>query len=165
MPKEPLKILAIIPGTRYLGLAIFYGPQLRDWRIKDIREKRLKGRVEKAKKILSYFIARYEPQVLALKKLNPSRSSANLNQLIAKIKELAKKENLKLYQYSIEEIKAFFSEGKRLNKKGLAEKVAQWSPVLLSALEREKENKNSYHIRVFEAAALGLICFYKLDKT
>jgi len=31
MPQNPLKVLGINPGTRYLGIAYFYGDDLLDW--------------------------------------------------------------------------------------------------------------------------------------
>jgi len=161
--KPILKILSIIPRSRYLAIAIFYDADLRDWRIKDIREKGIKNRIKKAKKILSYFIERYEPHVLAIKKLDPIRSSPNLNNLARQIKEFARRKGLRVCQLSLPEIKASIAPGERINKKDLAELVVSQYPELLPDLEKEQRNRNAYYLREFEAVALGLACFYKLD--
>ena len=34
MINEPVRIIGINPGTRYLGIAVFIGPEPREWRIK-----------------------------------------------------------------------------------------------------------------------------------
>ena len=39
MTNKPLKILAINPGTRYLGIAVFVGTDLREWAVKVIKGK------------------------------------------------------------------------------------------------------------------------------
>ena len=82
--REPVKILSIVPGTKYLGTSLFYGSELRDWGIKVLNEKGTDGKVKKVKDIISDFIERYEPQVLAVKKLDLKKSSKNLNSLVRK---------------------------------------------------------------------------------
>jgi Holliday junction resolvasome RuvABC endonuclease subunit len=164
MPRKLLKILGINPGTRYFGIAVFQGPELKDWGIKVVKGRWSKEKMRRVMKIVSRLTEQYEPKVLAIKKLHPSRSSNNLKSLVRKIKELARRKKLKVYQYSIEELEAFFSPGEKTNKKGLAELVASAYPELLNELKKEKTSKNSYHLRMFEAVALGSMCFHQLDK-
>jgi Holliday junction resolvasome RuvABC endonuclease subunit len=109
MIREPLKILGINPGTRYLGLAVLYGQELMDWRVKVLNGKWSKEKMKKAIEIISDFIERYEPSVLAIKKPHPSRRSLNLARLVAKIKVFLKRKGLKIYQYSIKDLRLFQS--------------------------------------------------------
>lgn len=164
MLKKPLTILGINPGSRYLGMAVFRGPELRDWRVKIIKGKGPKEKMEKIKEIVTSFIELYQADVLAVKKLHPSRRSGNLKRLVAKIKELSKRKGLKVYQYSMGDLEVFFSPEERINKKGLAEIITSKYPFLFHELKKEKSNKNLYHIRMFEAVALGSACFHQLDK-
>jgi len=164
MPKEPLKIIAINPGTRYLGIAVFQGTELMDWRIKILKGKWSKEKMKKAIGIISDFIERYETAVLAIKKLHPSRRSQNLTLLVARIKEFSKRRGLKVYQYSIKELEDFFVENEKLNKRNLAEAVVSKYPVLSHDLNEERSHKNPYHIRAVEAVALASICLSQLDK-
>lgn len=163
-PRPPLKILSVIPGTRYLGIAVFYDTDLRDWRIKEVREKGIKNKIKKAKRLFSGFIERYRPQVLAIKKLDPIRSSPHLNKLAREIRGLARRKGLKVFQYRLSEIKAAIAPSEKINKRKLAETVVFQYSELLPDLEKEKKNRNTYYLREFEAVALGLVCFFKLDE-
>jgi Holliday junction resolvasome RuvABC endonuclease subunit len=135
-----------------------------DWRVKVLKGKWSKEKMKRAIEIISELIDRYEPDVLAIKKLHSSRSSQNLGQFVAKIKELSRKRGLKVCQYSIKELESFFNPEEKINKKRLAEIVTSEYPVLLHEFSKEKSNKNAYHIRMFEAVALGAVCFHQLDK-
>jgi len=161
--KTPIKILSVIPGTKYLGVAQFYGASLRDWRIKCLNAEGNENKIKKGKEIILDYIEKYSPQVLAIKKLDRKRSSKNLNSLARRIKEFAKRKGLTLYQLKLSEIKKPFALGQRINKKNLAELVTSQYPELLFDFEKEKRNKNVYYERMFEAVALGLACFYKID--
>ena len=112
--------------------------------------------------IISDFIERYQPNVLAIKKLHPSRRSLNLARLVTRIKEFSKRKGLKIYQYSIKDLEEFFIEEGKLNKKNLAEAIVSEYPVLFHELQKEKSNKNFYYIRVVEAVALASACVQRL---
>ncbi|MEA1965262.1 MAG: hypothetical protein U9O41_09125, partial [Candidatus Aerophobetes bacterium] len=137
--------------------------ELKDWRIKCLNTKGIEDKAKKARNIISDFIYRYNPQVLAVKRLNLKRSSKNLNSLARKIREFAKRKGLTLYQLKLSEIKKPIAEGRRINKKNLTELMVSRYPELLFDFKREKKNRNTYYERMFEAVALGLACFYKVD--
>jgi Holliday junction resolvasome RuvABC endonuclease subunit len=164
MLKRPLKIIGINPGSRYLGLAIFQESDLRYWGIHTLKGKGSKEKIKKAKEILSDLFLRYGIEALAIKKLHPSRSSKNLNRLVAKIKEFSKKDGLRVYEYSIKELEKFFSPEERINKNKMAELAASEYSFLSRVLEKERKSKNAYAIRMFEAIALGMRCFHQLYK-
>jgi Holliday junction resolvasome RuvABC endonuclease subunit len=165
MPKKTPIILGINPGAKYLGLAVFRGSELRDWRIKVTKGKWANEKYRKILAILSVFIEQYSPDVFAIKRLNPSRSSAGLDRLVRKIIALSEKKGIRVYQYGIKELEAFFDPAGRSNKKKMAEIIALEYPVLLRELNSEKRNKNRYHLRMFEAVALGAMCFHQLDNS
>jgi len=163
MLPNPPTILAINPGTRYLGLAVFDGNELLEWRIKVI-----KGRwsTKKSKKALAIFdaaIDRYRPRHLAVKELNPARSSSGLNSLATQIKKLALADSMTVHQYPLKVLEASFCEEKR-NKRTLAEAIAANYPELYCELQIEKSRKNPYHMHMFEAVALGAMCANELDE-
>ncbi len=162
MVKKIITVIGINPGTRYLGISVFHGSELRDWRVKVIKGKQTKEKVKRAMMIISSLIEEYKPDALAVKRLHSSKSSLNLNKLVTKIKESSKKKDLKVYEYSIKELEAFFSPEGKTNKKEMTEEITSKYPVLCNEFNREKKRKNPYHIRMFEAVALGSICFYQL---
>ena len=155
MNRRSQKIIGINPGTRYLGIAVLDGSELLDWRIKVLEGKWSEKKIKKAIEILSDIFDQYEPNVLVIKKLHPSRRSKSLARLVVTIKALARRKEMKVYQYSIKKVEDFFVEEGKLNKRNLAEAVISKYPVLSYELNKEKRNKNSYYIRAIEATALA----------
>ena len=163
MTRKIPKILAINPGTRYVGIAIFHGLELVEWRVKVIGEQWSKEKQRKILVLVRRFIEQYEPNVLAIKQLHRSRSSDNLNCLASRIKQLSKRNGLKVYQYTIKELEAFFLGKGRTSKNKLAQVLASKYHFLLPEFQKEQENKNPYYFRMFEAVALGAACAHKLS--
>jgi len=163
MNKKLLKILAINPGTRYIGVAVFEGQELKEWRVKVFRGKWSKKKLRRIKMLMCDTIDKHGADVLAIKKLQPYRSSKNLNQLTSVIKRLSKRRGLKVYQYSIKDLKAFYSPEERINKRKLAQLMAFRYPSLWYEFKRERNNRNPYYTRVFEAAAIGEVCAEQLN--
>ncbi len=164
MPKETLKIIGINPGTRYLGISVFQDSDLRDWRIKVFQEKWSVDKIKKIKKTILDLMDDYEPNILAIKKLHPSRSSKNLKLLTAWIKESCKKKGLRILQFSIKELEDFYLPNEKLNKRNLIKKISSEYPELIHQYDRETRNKNPYFIRMFESVALASFSFHQLDK-
>jgi len=161
---KPIKIIGISPGTRYMGFAIFYGSDLRDWGIKNIAGKRPEDRRNKALSVISGLIGHHRTNVLSIKELHPSRSSLNLDRLVSEIKAVSKRNGLRIYQYSINDMESFFCPDERANKKGMIESVVSRYPTLFHELNKEQANINPYYVRMFEAVGLGSICFSHLDR-
>jgi hypothetical protein len=164
MLKKPPIILGVNPGARYIGIAVLSGPELRDWGVKVINGKWSTGKMGKALSVVSGLIKQHEPAVLAVKDLHPSRSSPNLIRMVSRIQEIARRKGILVCRYSIEDMKTFFFPEDCRNKRELADKIASEYPALLNDLGKEKSSKNPYHVRMFEAVALALICFHNIDK-
>lgn len=163
MHTKPHNILAIIPGTKYLGVAIFVDADLRDWFVKSIPNRSIKEKAEYVKEYLNLVAERFQINVLAIKKLHKSRQSKNLSELAAGIKEAQKKLNVSVREFPLHELEQFLVQGKP-NKKKLIEEVAQLYPVVIHEYEREKKNKSRYLTRMFEAIALGIVCFNHIER-
>jgi Holliday junction resolvasome RuvABC endonuclease subunit len=164
MPKKPLIILAVNPGTRYLGFSAFRGPELLDWGVKVVSGKTRSRKLGSIQVILHDCLQLYAPDALAIKQLHPSRSSQGLNELVKQIKAFSRRRGLKVYQYSIQDIKDTLCPKMKTNKRKLAETLATMYPILAHDLHCEQENKNPYRIRMFEAVALGAVCYQQLEK-
>jgi hypothetical protein len=156
MTNKPLKILAINPGTRYLGIAVFIDTELRDWAVRVIKGKSI------TECVMDY-VNQYGINVIAIKKLHVSRSSKALRRIADEIENLAVNRRLVLHEYSIDELKEKLLSENRRNKHLLMEEISARYPFLLSDLEKESNHKNPYLIRMFEAVALGTVCFNAID--
>ena len=164
MPRGILRIIGINPGTRRMGIAVFCGSELRDWQVKNMEGRWSKDKMAKAIRTLSSLIDGHKAHILAMKKLHPSRSSANLDLLVSRVKDLSKRKGLRVYEYSIDQIKEYFQPDQKINKRELAEIISSEYPLLAHDLDREQNNLNPYYIRMFEAVALGSLCFRQLDR-
>ena len=106
MPKKPIKILAINPGTKYLGIAVFHDGDLRDWSIKVMAGKWSQGKLIKAQAIITELLFQYRPDAIVLKSLNPFRRSGNLERLVGEIQSISGKKGITIHEYSIEDLKS-----------------------------------------------------------
>jgi len=160
---KPLRILSINPGSRYLGIAVFLGTELRDWAIRIVNGKDVRQKTSAVREFVLGYVDRYEINVVALKQPHPSRSSQAVRKVILEIRRTASKHKLALCELSIDEVKTGLLSQRRGNKRLLMEEVTIRYPFLFPKMEREQKNKNPYLIRMFEAVALGTVCFNQFD--
>ena len=163
MPKKPPRILAVNPGSRYIGIAVFRGPELLDWGVKVVGGKTPSGKLGCVRAILRDCVERYDPDVLSIKRLHRSRSSPRLRDLTRKLIALSRRRGIKVYQYSIRDLECALCPAGRANKRKLAEALVTTYPALVHELQREKQHRNPYHIRMFEAVALGAACCQQIE--
>ena len=156
MTNKPLKILAINPGTRYLGIAVFIGTELRDWAVRVIKGKSITDCV-------TDYVNQYDINVISIKKLHVNRSSKALRRIADEIENIAVNRKIVFHEYSIDDLKEKLLSETRGNKNLLMEEILKRYPFLLSDLQIELNHKNPYLVRMFEAVALGTVCFNAID--
>lgn len=144
-----------------MGIAILKGSDLLDWGVKVVSGKWSERKLEKIRTMASRLIEEHEPDALAMKKLHPSRSSQNLARLSKEIEELAGENHLRIRRYSLREMGEFYAPGQRISKKRIAGYACSTYPVLLRVLHNEHSHNNPYHIKMFEAVALGVMAAAK----
>lgn len=151
-------ILGINQGTRYMGFAVISGTVLRDWKVKTTKGRWSRAKLRHAVRMIQRIIDHYQPTAIALKRLSPCRSSRSLQTLTANICKVAKTNRIKIFEFSISELRRHHSGEETVrNKKQLAEILASHYPDLYFELEKEKRNRNPYYMRMFEAVALAAI--------
>jgi Holliday junction resolvasome RuvABC endonuclease subunit len=152
------------PGSRYLGIAVFHGLTLVDWRVRVLKGSWSAHKLEKGTQTIRSFIQRYHPEALAIKQLHPARCSNNVILLAGCIRSLFEQQGLSVFQFSIKQVEKNFLPDVPLNRRELAAAMAAHYPDLTSELQKETAAKNPYHLRMFEAVALGALGAHKLDK-
>lgn len=163
MAKESTRILAVNPGGRYVGLAVFCDADLRDWRVRSLGGAVPSERERALGDMVSRIIRTHGTDTLVIKALHPARCSASLRSLARKVKKIAEEKGLRIFELSINELKDKLNPGGKSNKRLLMEEVAAHYPFLYPELEREKKNKNQYLVRMFEAVALGFASLSETD--
>jgi len=159
MAKELPKILAVNPGTRYIGFAAFRGPDLLDWGVRVISANTPRGRVRVGGQIVKEAMERFQPTTLAVKRLHSSRSSPSLDRLTDSIMEVSRRRRIEIQDYSITEVKYVLFSGERGSKRQLAAHLTTLYPVLRRDLLKELANRQPYYLTMFEAVALGVVCY------
>lgn len=158
MQKEPLRILALNPGSRYIGFAAFRGPELLDWGLKAIRAKTRNKKLKATSAIFIDAVERFRPEVLAIKRMHPSRSSPCLDGLIETIEHLCRRRKIRVCRYSLAQVKDALLPKVKGNRRRVAECVATTYAALAHDFQKELANRNPYYLRMFEAVALGVVC-------
>ncbi len=163
MPSNRKTILGVNPGSRYLGIAVFHGLALIDWRIMALRGRWSSRKLRKCVRIIRSFLVRYRPEALAIKRIHPSRTSRHVEQIIGAIRSVCEQRGLSVNQYSIKRLETHFLPDAPLNRRELSAMIVSQYPDLLGEFQKEATAKNPYHVRMFEAVALGALCAHQLD--
>lgn len=168
MRKSNYKILSIIPGAKHLGIAIFEDINLQDWFIKVFINKSIDEKIKLITSFITQLIEKHEISILAIKIIHPSRSSPNLSKIISAIRVIGKKSHVTISEFTITEMKQLLGKELQIdsmkNKKILMEEVVTLYPFLFGEADKEKMHKNKYYTRMFEAVALGVVCYGTLNE-
>ncbi|OPY73240.1 MAG: hypothetical protein A4E62_00556 [Syntrophorhabdus sp. PtaU1.Bin002] len=164
MNQDSSTILAVNPGTKYIGLAVFQVPDLAYWGVRVLKGKWSEKKLKSAEMTVMNLISHYHVDTLVLKKFDSFRSSPNLDCLIESMRKLARKKRIKVITYSVADLKESFAFGTRVNKMTIAALAIARYPFLARELEREKKRKHPYSLRMFEAIAAGLLVINRINR-
>jgi len=161
---KPIKIIAIDPGVKTMGVAIMKDLDLRYWGIKRIRKTGMnkKELLEKTEKILLSLINRYKPDVLIIQKLFfvQQKESPNLKALNRKIRLFAMKNKIQPIEYNPLEVRSFLCQNGRPTKMKAAKTICEnYYPFLFCYYYKDLNKKwwqEKYYIKMFNAIALGI---------
>ena len=164
MRTSPIKILAIDPGTKKIGIAMLSDGELLYYGVKTIRTRSSPGAVLKqAQYIISRLIADYEPQYLAIEKTFMIQKSAALLAVAAdEIKATAKREGLTVFEYAPLAVRKVICKSGKATKKGVARVISLRFPELTRYMQRQTKWETLYYANMFDAIAVGLYCHEEL---
>lgn len=159
------RILAIDPGTRYMGLAVFVGNELIRAEIKRVREAGMTPREarRKGEEILHRWIRRYEPTILAVEApyFAQTKSSPGLRRVMETITRLAVHHSIPVRTYRPPTIRQRLCPDTRPTRLAVARTIADRFPWLRPYYEREVKKswwRRHYWLQLFDAIAVGLAC-------
>lgn len=150
-------ILGISPGTKYIGVALFRGNDLYDWKIKTYRGVWSNEKLATVIQFIEETIISHVVNKIACKLPNADRTSKALNELMQHIKKTANEYGIEIYLYSVEEMKSKFNQSIS-NKMVLALHLLENFPELKDVHTAYSRSKHRYHMKVFEAIAVALHC-------
>jgi Holliday junction resolvasome RuvABC endonuclease subunit len=161
MPRTTsLRVLAIAPGTRHLGVAVFEGKELVRFGVKTFEGKKTAQSLStKIEKCLEDLHQRHLPTTLAVEEVfyAQARRSPLLRPLITTVKRWGRKKGLRVVSYLPPNVKERICTGKR-TRRNLAEAVVRRFSFLRSFLKESRtHNARQYWQQMFDAVALGML--------
>ena len=159
------RILAIDPGTRYMGFAVLEGQELVYYAIKTIKDRRTPGRIfHRSKEFLREFIEAYNPDIVAIEKPFVYQiSAAMVSALADELKREARRLGLPVYQYTPTAVRGFLCESEAATKADVAKILGGMFPELQHFLNPMHEWTEKYYSNIFDAIAVGLMCQHDLE--
>ncbi len=148
-------LLGISPGTRVVGLAVIFKGELVEWKVKTFKETWSRDKRRMILATINSICEYHDIQVISLKKIDPLKSSIQLNRLIVSIRKQAKRNGIKIYEYSLTDLEFDLLTGRKQNKKTLSQQVVDKHPELRKEYLQERNNRKEYYTKMFEAIAIA----------
>lgn len=160
MSKNNSRILAIDPGTKWMGVAFMENEQLVYHTVKVIkRGKSPHENLQNARKAVLRLIRDYQPNTLVVEKVffANNRHGSLMKVLFEEIKAIAKRKGLKFISFAPSSMKKYISGNGWANKYEIAYAVTKKYPELKVYLTQDREWKERFHQNMFDAVALGMM--------
>ena len=159
MPAKKIKILAIDPGTREMGYAHLENKNLIDFGVKYLRHsKKLQDMFVYLAEVVNRLISEKRTELLVIEKCSFSHSTQNAALMIAvsRIKGIAKKHGIPIYEYAHRTISKAVCDNGNATKQDISKILAVAYPELKYYLGSDKRCKEEYFQNIFDAVACGI---------
>jgi len=164
--KKEERIISIDPGTKYCGVSVFQGKEIVVSLVKTLSARGSVGkRREEVKKVFSSLIKDYAPDILVMEKpfFFWSKQSKFLDAMVEEVKGLARKEKMKIYEFSPRTVRKIVCGNGNASKKEAAQIICSLYPELKIYLNQDRRYKELYWGHAFDSAGLG-VCYLKKAK-
>lgn len=158
MRKNKIKILAIDPGTKHMGFAAFEGTELVDYGVKTIRQGSEVIILRHLEEIISRMIKEKTPDYFVMERNSFSQIKQNyrLTLAISKMKHIAKKHDLPVYEYDPRTIRKEICNDGNASKIRVAQTIVISFDELKVYLQSDKMWVLRYNLNLLDAVAIGL---------
>ena len=160
MPKKPKRILALDPGTRWMGVAVLDGEKLIYHGVEVVKKgNSISENLKNARKAVLRLIQDFQPDLLAIERcfLSRSRNASLLKVLNDDIRLLALRKKLRLVSYAPTTVRKAVCGNGWADKYEVAHVVAQKYPELKVYLTQDRVWKERFHHNMFDAVAVGMM--------
>lgn len=159
-------ILAIAPGKREFGVAVFDGIELIYFTVRTLlnrhSERLLKTEVTG---LIQNLITFSKPHTVVIKAVSQyQKTSTSLSLIVKIIKQQAVANQVPVVEVSLEQIKSALCDDKKPTLKKSFQNLTMMYPELRRYLGRPNKWQTEYYHNLFSAAAVGVVCFKSLFK-
>lgn len=153
-------VIAVVPGTRTLGVAVFKGLELVYYGIKEASKDRLKhtphSRAREAVHSIEQVIHKYQPDHFVTLSPHPFQClSDKLPVIIEEIRRSAHHLRLRFYEYQRTELRNQLCPSTRATRQAVAAHLAVLYPELSRYVRGVSVWQRRYYARMFDAVAAG----------
>ncbi len=159
-------ILAIAPGNREFGIAVFCGYELIYFAVRTLSHRRSAAlQKEEITELLSELFACFKPQFIALKAVNKyQQTSVALKEIVKLIKRQAKARRIPVTEISLEQVKSFVADAEKQTQKKTFQTLTNMYPELQQFAGRPNRWQNEYYHNLFSAVSVGVVYLKSLVK-
>jgi crossover junction endodeoxyribonuclease RuvC len=158
MRKANRTILALDPGLRELGFAVFAGGRLTGGGVLPLRDLPRERRLPEARRRLRLWVREYKPRRLVIEQTHrhPVPWLNDLYRLVRSAVLLAGHRRMRLATYAPQVVRKTVVGNGKASKREVAEVIAARYPSLRIYLNQDRKWKERYWQNMFDAVALGL---------
>jgi crossover junction endodeoxyribonuclease RuvC len=156
---KPLRVLAIDPGTKEMGIAVLEGNKLLYHGVVVIKRGRSpKETLERGRDSILGLIQDFHPAILAIEKtfVGKNRNAALLNVMADEIVALARHHRLEVVGFAPSVVKKAICGNGWATKAEVASAVIARYPELKAYLVHDRKWKERFHANMFDAVAIAL---------
>jgi len=157
--KKNNRVLAIDPGTRYMGVAVLDGMKLAYYGVKTLsRKKSPHDTLSEGRMLIRELIHDFRPAILAVEKtfFANNRNSALLNVFADEIVAIGKRKGLRVKLLAANVVRKEICRNGWATKREVAQEICHRFPELMPFLSSDRRWKEDFYLNMFDAAALGL---------
>lgn len=149
-----MRILAISPTSRKIGIAVFEGTRLLDWHTANFPHAWSDQKLQMMLSCIGkYIVPETEAVVIKIPDMLPT--SENYIKLVGTINVLLENRRIKPVYITLSEAKAWYSGNKRISKTKIWDRITERFPEMLPEYTHEQQNKRVYYANMLEAVAIG----------
>jgi RNase H-fold protein (predicted Holliday junction resolvase) len=166
MNSQPIIMLAIAPGKRELGIAVFVGAELVYVAVKTVRNKKSKNSfLQEISGILEKLFQDFSIKIVVAKAVSQyQKLSRDLERIAELIKSESVQKDLQLVEITLEQIKSVLVEGEKATEKKAFERLLAAYPELQRYWKRPNKWQNDYYAFLFSAVAVGAVYLKTLSE-
>ena len=162
--KRDKRILAIDPGTRYIGVAVLDCTKLVYYGVKTLsRQKSPHDILTEGRRVIRNLIDDFKPDILAVEKtfFANNRNSALLNVFADEIVAIGKRKRMAVISLAANVVRKAICDNGWATKRDVAQEICRRVPELLPYLSSDRRWKEEFYLNMFDAVALGIAVSFK----
>ncbi len=159
MSRQRPRILAIDPGTRHVGIAVFHGSRLIYHGVLAMLYRRQLAAVRRNTRVLlQELLQDFRPKVLTIEEnsIGGSRARSRLHAVVSETRRIGRREGVEVITKAASTVKKLVTGNGRASKEQVARAAARQYLELKAYLRQTTKWRARYHGNMFDAVAIGL---------